>query len=98
MQIKVLNIIILSVLSISCSYASSLPYVFASATDKLLMVLSSNLVLAIGMISIIVCFGIMFFVDLQSGGKKLLQALLGLSVILGAASFMSSLCSSGAVI
>ena len=100
MKTKILTTITLLMVSISSSFASSISstYAWDSLLSKITTDLSSNLAIAIGMISIIVCGGIMAFVDLQSGGKKLLQALLGLSVIFGAASIMSALFSSGAVI
>jgi type IV secretory pathway VirB2 component (pilin) len=100
MKTKILTTITLLMVCISSSFASSISgtYAWDSLLSKITADLSSNLAIAIGIISIIVCGGIMAFVDLQSGGKKLLQALLGLSVIFGAASIMSSLFSSGAVI
>tara|TARA_B110000091_G_C13612768_1_gene389559 strand:- start:256 stop:555 length:300 start_codon:yes stop_codon:yes gene_type:complete len=84
----------------SSSFASTISgtYAWDSLLSKITEDLSSNLAIAIGIISIIVCGGIMAFVDLQSGGKKLLQALLGLSVAFGAASIMSALFSTGAII
>ena len=100
MRTKILTTITLLMVSISSSFASSISgtYAWDSLLSKITADLSSNLAIAIGIIAIIVCGGIMAFVDLQSGGKKLLQALLGLSVIFGAASIMSALFSSGAVI
>ncbi|OIN82924.1 TrbC/VirB2 family protein [Francisella sp. TX07-6608] len=92
--------IALLISSISTSFASSISstYAWDSLLSKIVADLSSNVAIAIGIIAIIVCGGIMAFVDLQSGGKRLLQALLGISVAFGAASILSALFSSGAVI
>ena len=100
MKTKLLTAITLLMASISSSFASSISgtYPWDSILSKITQDLSSNLAIAIGIISIIVCGVLMAFVDLQSGGKRLIQTLLGLSVMFGAASVLSSLFGAGATI
>ena len=97
---KMFPMIMIFCLSISLTYASSISgtYAWDSLLSKIINDLSSNVAIAIGIISIIICGMIMAFTDLQAGGKRLLQVLLGLSIIFGASTLLSSLFSKGAII
>ena len=98
---KKITLISLTIIcSISSSFASSVggSYAWDTILNKITTDLSSNVAIAIGITAIVICGGVMAFIDLQAGGKKLMQVLLGLSIAFGATTILSSLYSAGAVI
>ena len=100
MRTKILSAIALLIGSISSGLASTISgtYPWDSTLDKITKDLSTNIAIGIAIICIIVGGCTMAFIDLQSGGKRLLQAFLGLSVVFGAVSVITKLYSSGAII
>ena len=99
---KLFSIVSAMMLSLFSNFAfagtMSEQYAWDTVIKKLSDNLSSNVVLGIAIIAIVVCGLTMAFTDLQSGGKRAVTIAVGLSVALGAASIMSKFFGNGALI
>jgi len=99
-KIRTLSIGAFCLLVANTSFASSvggdLPW------DKFLKTisddLSSNVVLAIGIMCVVGCGLTIAFTDLQSGGKRAVTIGIGLSIALSGASLLTKFFGSGAII
>ena len=97
--LAIISALMLSLFS-NCAFAGTMSeqYAWDTVIKKLSDNLSSNVVLGIAIIAIVVCGLTMAFTDLQSGGKRAVTIAVGLSVALGAASIMSNFFGNGALI